>query len=255
MSRPVVGVSACVREMHTIISYHAANERFMHALHDVAGAMPIIIPAMADRMDHAEMASRLDGLVLTGSPSNVEPHHYDEERAAPDIRHDPQRDATTLPLIRECVRQGVPVLAVCRGIQELNVALGGSLHQFVHKLPGKRDHRSDKAVPLGQKVALAQWINVTPGGMLAKMTNSDRVMINSLRAQAINRVAPGLMVEGVSDDGIVEAVSMPGARGFVLGVQWHPEALYLEDKLSHDLFATFGEAAQAHGRGEKRHAA
>jgi putative glutamine amidotransferase len=255
MPRPVVGVSACVREMNTVLNYHAANARYMDAVHDVSGAMPVIIPAMGDRMEHAELLSRLDGLVLTGSPSNVEPHHYDTPRAAPDIKHDPLRDATTLPLIRLAVSQGVPVFAVCRGIQELNVALGGSLHQFVHLLPGKRDHRSDKAVPLEKKIALAHWVTLTPGGVLAKLTGADRVMVNSLHAQACDRVAPILMVEAFSDDGIVEAVSAPTAAGYVLGVQWHPEALYGSDRLSNDLFGLFGEAVHAHARGEKRQAA
>jgi putative glutamine amidotransferase len=255
MARPVVGVSACVREMHSILNYHTANERYMHALHEVSGAMPIIIPALGNKLDHGAMLDRLDGLVLTGSPSNVEPHHYDTERAAPDIKHDPDRDATTLPLIRLAVERGVPVFAVCRGIQELNVAMGGSLHQFLHKVPGKRDHRSDKAVTLEKKIALAHWVSVTPGGVMAKLTNNQRVMVNSLHAQAVDRVAPGMMVEAVSDDGVVEAISAPNSSGYVLGVQWHPEGLYQTDKLSRDLFALFGEAAQAYANGEKRQAA
>lgn len=255
MPRPVVGVSACLREMRPLFNLHTANERYLHALHDISGATPIIVPAMGDKTDHATVLSRLDGLVLTGSPSNVEPHHYDTPRAAPDIKHDPFRDATTLPLIRMAVEQGVPVFAVCRGIQELNVAMGGSLHQFLHLEPGKRDHRSDKAATMEKKVALAHWITLEPDGVLAKLVGADRVQVNSLHAQAVNRVAPGFAVEGLSDDGVVEAISAPNAPGYVLGVQWHPEALYLEDQLSHDLFALFGEAVQAHARGEKRKAA
>lgn len=255
MPRPLVGISACVREMHPLIHSHTANERYVHALHDVSGAMPIIIPALGEKTDHAGMLSHLDGLVLTGSPSNVEPHHYDTPRAAPDIKHDPLRDGTTLPLIRLAVQMGVPVFAVCRGIQELNVAMGGSLHQFVHKLPGKRDHRSDKAAPMGKKVALAHWVSLTPGGVLSKLTGQERVMINSLHAQACDRVAPGMVVEAMSDDGIVEAISAPDAPGYVLGVQWHPEAIYGEDRLSNDMFGLFGEAVHAYARGEKRQAA
>lgn len=255
MPRPVVGVSACLREMHSNLYSHATNQRYIDALHEVSGAMPVIIPALGDKTDHAELLTRLDGIVLTGSPSNVEPHHYDTPRAADDIKHDPARDATTLPLIRMAVQMGVPVFAVCRGIQELNVALGGSLHQFVHKLPGKRDHRSDKAAPAARKVALAHWVTLTPGGMLAKLTGQERVMINSLHAQACDRVAPGLIVEALSDDGIVEAISAPDAPGYVLGVQWHPEAIYGEDRLSNDLFGLFGEAVHAYARGENRQAA
>lgn len=255
MPRPVVGVSACLREMHSTLNYHATNERYMHAVHDVSGAMPIIIPALGDKWEHADLLARIDGLVLTGSPSNVEPHHYDSPRAAPDIKHDPLRDATTLPLIRLAVEHGVPVFAVCRGIQELNVALGGSLYQFLHREPGKRDHRSDKAASFERKVALAHWVTLTQGGVLNKLVGGERVLVNSLHAQAIDRVAPNLMVEALSDDGVVEAVSAPDAPGYVLGVQWHPEALYLENQLSHDLFALFGEAVQAFARGEKRKAA
>ena len=255
MPRPVVGVSACVREMNPALNYHTANERYLHALHDVSGAMPIVIPALGEKTEHAEVLSRIDGLVLTGSPSNVEPHHYEAPRAAPDIKHDPFRDATTLPLIRLAVQHGVPVFAVCRGIQELNVALGGSLHQFLHRVPGKRDHRSDKAASAERKVALAHWITVSPGGVLHKLVGAERVLVNSLHAQAVDRVAPGMIVEGLSDDGVAEAISAPNAPGYVLGVQWHPEAVYLQDRLSHDLFALFGEAVQAYTRGEKRRAA
>src|SRR3546814_2921079 len=126
----------------------------------------MIVPALGERFDLARTAERLDGLLVTGSPSNIEPFHYGAEPAAPDILHDAARDATTLPLLREALRQSVPVFAICRGIQELNVAMGGSLHQFLHQVEGKRDHRSDKTKQPGERAGPVHFVTLTPGGVL-----------------------------------------------------------------------------------------
>lgn len=245
MSAPLVGVSACVKEINTL-PFHTVNQRYLMAIADVAGCVPIVIPALGQRLPLDELIGLIDGLVLTGSPSNVEPHLYGQPRAAEDILHDPSRDDTTLPLIRMAVERGIPLFAICRGIQELNVAYGGTLHQFLHQLPGKRDHRSDKSLPIGQRARLAHSATLTAGGVLARLAGTETVMINSLHGQAIDRLGEGLEVEAMSDDGVVEAVRVAGAKSFALGVQWHPEALCHEDRLSQVLFEAFGEAARLH---------
>lgn len=247
----LVGVSTCVKEINTF-HFHAVNQRYLLALSEAAGVMPLMVPALGDRIDFEDLASRLDGLLVTGSPSNVEPHHYGSERARDDILHDPARDSTTLPLLREALRQGVPVFAVCRGIQELNVVMGGSLHQFLHEVPGRRDHRSDKSKPIGERAGHAHPVSLTPGGALEKIAGTSEVMVNSLHGQGIDRLGDGLVVEALSPDGVVEAVRVEAAKNFAIGVQWHPEALYTTDAFAKALFTAFGEAV--HSRAARRQA-
>lgn len=248
---PLVAVSSCVKQMHNTMRYHAANQRYMDGLVEASGCFPVILPAVGDRMDTSPALDCVSGLLLTGSPSNVHPDYYDDELSAPDVATDRARDATTLPTIRAAIERGIPVFAVCRGIQELNVALGGSLHQFVHLLPGKRDHRSDKTRPVGERAALAHPVQLTEGGVLQALFGADEVMVNSLHGQAVAEPAPGLVVEAVSEDGVIEGLSAPDAPGWVLGVQWHPEALFRTDGPSRKLFEAFGAAAHAFAEGRR----
>ncbi|MFN4087708.1 MAG: gamma-glutamyl-gamma-aminobutyrate hydrolase family protein [Alphaproteobacteria bacterium] len=249
----LVGISACVRDVNGF-PFHAVNQRYLVALSEAARVVPMIVPALGDRLDMDATAARFDGLLVTGSPSNVEPYHYGAEPAAPDILHDPARDATTLPLLRAALRQGIPVLAICRGIQELNVAMGGSLHQFLHTVEGKRDHRSDKSKPPGERSGPAHTVTLTPGGTLHRLADAPEVVVNSLHAQAIDRLADGLTVEALSPDGVIEAVCVAEAPTFAVGVQWHPEALWQSDRLSRRLFETFGDACRMRAA-ERRHPA
>lgn len=238
----VVGISACVREINTL-PFHTVNQRYLTVLVEKSGVMPLVIPALGCAIDFNDLVERLDGLLVTGSPSNVEPVHYGCERAAPDILHDPARDATTLPLLREGLRRDLPVFAICRGIQELNVAMGGSLHQFLHEVEGKDDHRSDKTKPLHERVLPRHPVSLTPGGYLARLAGQTEVQVNSLHGQGIDRLGDGLAVEAVSPDGVIEAVRVETAS-FGIGVQWHPESLYGTDRLSALLFEAFGEAVR-----------
>lgn len=251
---PIVGISACVRDVNGF-PFHAVNQRYLVALTEASRVVPMIVPAMGERIDLERMAERLDGLLVTGSPSNVEPYHYGAEPAAPDILHDPARDSTTLPLLRAALERGVPVFAICRGIQELNVAMGGSLHQFLHTVEGKRDHRSDKSKPPAERSGPVHPVTLTPGGALHRLIDAPEVMVNSLHAQAIDRLADGLTVEAVSPDGVVEAVCVTGSKTFAIGVQWHPEALWQMDGLSRRLFETFGDACRAHQAARSRRVA
>jgi putative glutamine amidotransferase len=236
---PIIGIPTCARTVKERV-FHGVNERYPNAVLDATGCLPLLIPAVGERVDVCAMLDRLDGLLLTGSPSNVHPSQYGGEPSQPETLHDKQRDATTLPLIREAVRRDLPILAICRGIQELNVALGGTLHQRVHELPGRLNHRSQKDAPHGP-YGPAHSVTLSPGGLLSALAGTTEVMVNSLHSQGIDRPGPGLRVEAVAPDGQIEAVSLPGAR-FVVGVQWHPEYKVLENPLSRALFWMYAQA-------------
>jgi putative glutamine amidotransferase len=236
---PIIGIPTCTRTVNERV-FHGVNERYPNAVIDGTGCLPVLIPAIGAKVDVGAVLDRLDGLFLTGSPSNVHPSQYDGEPSHPDTLHDMQRDATTLPLIREAVRRDLPILAICRGIQELNVALGGTLHQRVHEVPGRLNHRSRKDSADGP-YGPAHSVTLNPGGLLASLAGTTKVMVNSLHSQGIDRPAPALRVEAIAPDGQIEAVSLPDAR-FVVGVQWHPEYKVLENPLSKALFATFAQA-------------
>lgn len=241
----LVGVTSCLKprdEFH----FHSVGEKYVEAVVLGTGAIPVLIPAIGRQLDPDALLDRLDGVMLTGSPSNVEPTHYGGPAARADNEADPARDATTLPLIRRALARGIPLLCICRGLQELNVALGGSLHQHVHELPGRMDHRSDKTKPTRERYGLAHEVQLTPGGRLeALFDGARRIEVNSLHAQAIDRVADRLAVEAVADDGTIEAVSVRDAPGFALAVQWHPEWHVRENPYSRRLFAAFGDAIRA----------
>ncbi|MBT3627700.1 MAG: gamma-glutamyl-gamma-aminobutyrate hydrolase family protein, partial [Rhodospirillaceae bacterium] len=162
--------------------------------------------------------------------------------------HDSQRDAATLPLIRAALAAGVPIFCICRGFQELNVALGGTLHQAVHEIPGRLDHREDKNQARAAQYAPVHGLTITPGGILAGLWPESEIAVNSLHAQGVDQPAPGLRVEAVAPDGQIEALSSAGEGGFCLGVQWHPEWMVTENPLSMALFGAFGDAARAHAR-------
>jgi len=245
---PIVGVSAC-RRIYDVFPGHWAAETYMSALVDAADCATVVVPAMAQRgfPDGAvhSIVDRLDGLMLTGSPSNVEPHHYGGTPFDGDL-NDPDRDATTLPLIRAAVERGVPVFAICRGVQELNVAMGGSLYQKVHETPGRGDHRSDKTKPKLERGEYRHEVTVTDEGLLRDIVGEDTVTVNSLHAQGVRDLAPGGRINGHADDGTVEAIDFPDSPGFVLGVQWHPEVVYETDLTSQALFRAFGQAVRAY---------
>ena len=243
---PIVGIPACMvlideRPMHRV------GEKYITCVVDGAGCAPLLVPAMGEGGCFQELVSRLDGLFLTGAASNVDPEIYDGEPSRAGTLHDPARDATTLPLITAAIEVGVPVFAVCRGIQELNVALGGTLHQNVHELPGKNEHRMNRSVPSDDRFEPRHPVIIQQGGMFEEMLGgTPEVMVNSLHAQAIDRPADGLFVEAISDDGVIEAVSMRDSKGLVVGVQWHPEhPIPMQVPLNNGLFRTFGDACRA----------
>lgn len=235
----VVGIPACAT-MVDEREVHLTPARYATAVVHGVGAMPIMIPPM--REGQLGLLDRIDGLLVPGSPSNVHPDHYNGGESETPDRHDPERDATTLPLIRAAIARGVPVLAICRGIQELNVALGGTLIQRVHELPDRLDHRGGPGT-LDEKYGPKHPVAVT--GQLARIVGANEITVNSLHGQAIDRLAEGLVVEALALDGTIEAVSYPAARGFVLGLQWHPEWRFAENPASVAIFRAFGDACRA----------
>src|ERR1051325_11708400 len=255
---PFVGIPCCVRAINERL-FHTVNERYPNALVDAAGCLPVIIPAIGPKIDLGALLDGLDGLLLTGSPSNVEPSPYGGAPRQERALHDPDRDATTLPLIREAVRRDLPVLAICRGIQELNVALGGTLHQRIFEMPERFNHRRrrrDMTTSDEERYGPAHPVALTPGGLFARLAGTTEIMVNSLHGQGIDQPAPKLVVEAVAPDGQFEAVSLPGAR-FVVGVQWHPEYKPLQNPFSRSLFDAFSQACHATNArtAAKRHAA
>jgi putative glutamine amidotransferase len=240
----LIGIPACTRDINGH-PQHATPARYGAALMGGSGAVPVLIPPVGEAA--TAILDRLDGLLLSGSPSNVDPSHYDAMDETPDL-HDAARDATTLTLIRAALRRDMPVFAICRGIQELNVALGGSLHQQVHFVPGRLDHRGG---PGPKSQAYAPRHDVALSGELARLLGHDRIMVNSVHGQAIDRLAATLVVEATAPDGTIEAVRVPGAA-FALAVQWHPEWEYAADTNSMTLFRAFGDACRAYAGGIRR---
>jgi putative glutamine amidotransferase len=257
--RPLVGVSACLKENGRGGWHHTVGDKYVQAVIRAVGALPVLIPAMGPELgDNAttealdRLLDTLDGVLLTGSPSNVEPHHYGEE-SRPGTAHDPARDATTLPLIRHSIDHGVPLIAICRGLQEVNVALGGTLHQLVHEVGGRRDHRSPKASTTDENYAPAHHIDIVEGGLLHRLVGERRVLVNSLHAQGVDRLAPRARLEATADDGQIEAFSVPDAPGFALALQWHPEHRALENSVSMKVFGAFAEACRERAEARLRH--
>lgn len=245
MRSPIVLVPACTRTIGDH-SYYGAQIKYVDAVVHGAACTPLIVPALGDALDLGAMLDACDGLMLTGSASNVHPSHYGEDVYDPELPQDPGRDATTLPLIREALKRGIPVIAVCRGFQEMNVALGGSLYQAVQDVEGKMDHRENPELTLEEQYAPAHTITLVPGGMLQRILNgASEIDVNSLHGQGVDRLADGIAIEARSEDGLVEAFSVPSAPGFTLAVQWHPEWRLLENPDSMRMFGAFGDACRA----------
>jgi len=244
---PLIGVSAC-RQQVGRHSSHTVGDKYVEAA-GFAG-IPLILPARDEPVDTQALLASLDGILFTGSPSNVEPHHYNGAPSATGTHHDVARDRLTLPLMRAAIAAGVPVFCICRGFQELNVALGGTLHQRVQALPGYLDHREPHEAPVQAQYSPRHPVSIEAGGMFERMGLAAQFEVNSLHSQGIDRLAPGLRVEARAPDGLIEAVSMDDAPGFALGVQWHPEWRFAENPVSLRLFQAFREACSAHAAGE-----
>jgi len=240
---PIIGVSGCRKDIDGY-AYDSAPQMYVEALDQTCGAVPLIVPTLGDKLHRASLINHVDGLLFTGSISNVEPYHYDGSDSVEGTAHDPYRDATTLPLIRQAVDAGVPILCICRGIQELNVAYGGSLFQRVFEEPYLLDHRSDRAQPMDVRYDIAHEVTLVEGGLFAQLAGSTKIDVNSLHGQGIERLGNGLTVEAIAPDGLIEGVTVSAARRFAVGIQWHPEYRAMENPFSRALFEAFGDAAR-----------
>ena len=243
--KPLVGISCCTKLFGTFgMPNHAASDTYIRATAEVVDAVPVLLPASGAACDIPTILSRLDGIILTGSRSNVHPSFYDGPPHAEGTPEDEARDRVTLPLIRAAIRNGTPVLAICRGMQELNVALGGSLHQRLQDLPDRMDHSTPMQPNSRVRIGKAHAVSVVPGSWLHRVAGATTIAINSLHNQGVDRLAPGLVVEGAAADGTVEAVRVTTAPGFAVGVQWHPEYDWMTDAISRGILASFGDAVR-----------
>ncbi len=240
---PLIGIPADRRQLDPH-PFHVVGEKYITAIRDGADALPFLIPALGNTIDAEAVLRRVDGILLTGSPSNVEPHHYDGEPSNPGTLHDPHRDETTLPLLELALEKGVPVFAVCRGFQELNVVLGGTLHQNVHEVEGYRSHKENPDDPLDVQYGPSHEVHLVEGGLLRNLAGTDTVTVNSVHSQGVARLAGGVSVEAVADDGLIEGFRVDGAKNFALAVQWHPEWKVTEDSFSMAIFKAFGDACR-----------
>ena len=249
---PLICVSAnqmeAAQSRHLV---HATGERNVQSLLKMVDCIPVLLPPVGSAVDVVELVSRMDGFVLTGGRANVEPHHYGGPEFPDDELIDPGRDALVLPLVRACIAARVPGFGICRGIQEINVALGGSLHYRIHQVPGKNDHRRPRRddVTTEEVFRLNHMVKLTAGGLFQALTGHDETMVNSLHGQGVNRLGDGLVVEATSPDGVIEGLRYNDARQFIVGVQWHAEWQPEKHELSAALYNAFGKAARARAAG------
>jgi len=224
--------------------YHCIGDKYIRGITDAMNAVPILMPAIGDMALLENYLSTVDGILLSGSPSNIEPHHYQGEPAE-DPEHDPARDATTLPLVTLAIEANIPLLGICRGFQEINVALGGTLLQKVQETDGMMDHREDKQQPVELQYGPAHPVTLEYGGLLQKIVGSDTLEVNSIHQQGIETLADGLVVEARAPDGLVEAFRLSDPERFVLAVQFHPEWKVMENPAYRGIFAAFKAACES----------
>ena len=239
-SRPSVGL-VCDHRMINKHPFHMAAEEYIAALRDGAGALPLLIPALDPPLAPEDILASVDGLLFSGAASDVSPRLYGAGTPRKGVPLDERRDSTAVPLLQSAIEAGKPVLCICRGFQELNVALGGTLHREVHEVPGRLDHR-EKGTALDEQYAPAHPVTVAEGGLLARIVPRRSFEVNSLHGHGIAKLAPPLFADAAAPDGQIEAVSMPRAKGFLLGLQWHPEWRWAGNEISRAIFAAFGAA-------------
>jgi len=244
-STPIVLISTDLR-IADGYRWHATPQTYLDAVREGAGVIPLALPNLGGALDFDALLDRVDGVVLTGSRSNVHPARYGGAPSAAHEPYDEDRDRVSFELIRAALEKHVPVLAICRGMQELNVALGGTLATEIQELPGRMDHRAPQSDLQEARFAIRHPVELRERGLLRDIVEAPAVEVNSLHRQAIDVLAPGLRVEATAADGTIEAVSAENAGGFALGVQWHPEYWYRTDPTSARILAAFGEAVRAH---------
>jgi len=245
MTRPVVGIVGNHHLVNDTFPAFLAGEMVARAVVEAAGALPLIVPADAALADPSAVQAACDGFLFPGGRANVHPEEYGHAATPAHGTFDRGRDRLALRLIRDCVESGQPLLAICRGFQELNVAMGGTLHPEIRDLPGRMNHRMPPEGTLEEKFALRHDVTLTPGGVFARIFGAEVVRTNTLHGQGIEEKGPRIVIDGTAPDGTAEAIYVEGAPGFALGVQWHAEYRAIEDPVSRPLFAAFGAALEA----------
>lgn len=243
-TRPLVGLPADTQLQHGHL-FHSVGDKYLRAVAEVADCLPVMIPALADAVDLDHVLAHLDGVLMTGAVSNVHPPRYGE---TPSVDHEPYdllRDDLTLALIRRCLERAIPLFCICRGFQELNVALGGTLETELQRGAGRLDHRVRDVPEIEIRYGPSHEIDVVPGGWLENVVGKRRLSVNSLHRQGIAQLGAGLVVEARAPDGVIEAVTVGGAQAFAFGTQWHPEYAASSNPDSVKLFEAFGNAARA----------
>lgn len=239
--KPTVLVPTCTRQLGEH-PFHVVGKKYIDAVR-LAGCLPVVVPSGSpDELE--DWLALADGVFLTGSPSNVHPSHFEEAVHNPALPLDADRDALTLELIPRALRMGLPLFAICRGFQETNVALGGSLHQAVQEQPGLDDHRDPDGLPAEIAYGERHAVNIVPGGRLAALLGREQIQVNSLHGQGVKELALGLRVEAVAPDGLVEAFSVDASTSFSICVQWHPEWRAAHNPVSMALLTAFGQACR-----------
>ena len=251
MSRPVIGIIGNSHLINDQYPAHAGGVMNSEAVAQVAGCLPLLVPSDPRLVSIPELLEVCDGFLLTGGRPNVHPAEYGEEETPAHGAFDRARDAIVLPLIRACVDRGQPFFGVCRGFQEVNVAMGGTLYPEIRDLPGRMNHRMPPDGTLEEKFALRHPVTFTENGVFHRLLGAPEVMTNSLHGQGIKRAGARVKVDGHAPDGTPEAIYIEGARGFTLSVQWHPEWRAGEDPVSRPLFEAFGQAARAWANGRR----
>lgn len=251
MKRPVVGVIGNAYVVENRYGAQIVGERNMRAVAEVCGALPLMFAAAPDLTDIDALLDVVDGVLLPGGRANVHPSRFGVE---PHPRHEPYddaRDTVALALVETCVARGIPLFGICRGFQEMNVAFGGSLHPEIRELPGRMNHRMPRLengeINPDQKIIFADRHDVAlmPNGAFARLLGRDSIRVNSLHGQGIETPGGRIVVEGVAEDGTIEAIRVADAPGFALGVQWHAEYDPQSNPINRALFQAFGAALLA----------
>jgi len=241
---PVVGVATCRREIKEL-DYDCTQHKYLVALYRSANVLPLQIPLLGEDLDAETLFEAIDGLLLTGSHSNIHPSNYTKAWRQPEFMLDIERDKTFIPLIKPAIDRGIPLLALCRGFQELNVAFGGSIHTDLSNMDSSIEHGEDANLPLEQRYEAKHTVNLVTGNQLHRLLQVDRIVVNSLHDQGIDKLGNDLIAEGYAEDGLIESVSVKHSKAFAIGVQWHPEWRSTENPVSTAIFSEFGKACYA----------
>lgn len=245
MPKPVIGIISNAHLLHDQYPVQAVGISNIEAVADLTGAIPLLVPALPKVGAIADLIEACDGFVFTGGRPNVHPSHYGHEATEKHGAFDPDRDAVTLPLIRECVARGVPLFGICRGFQEINVAFGGTLHPEIREIPGRMNHRMPPDGTIEEKFGHRHVVSLSDGGQFHRLLGSREVMVNSLHGQGILDRGSRIVIEGYAPDATPEAIVVDAAPGFAMAVQWHPEWNAINDPVSRPLFQAFGAAVSA----------